>query len=169
MPLGAIPYVVGVFLALAIVAGAGVKGYLYGRESREDEVVELRAGMESARRFAEEARERGEAAAKRAKAQYEAKAKTIRIEAENTTKLVEVIRRETPGDCVLPPAFSRLWDGPGVGEAADSSGVDGPSVALAEVAESAAEARRRFELNAAKLEALQKLLQESGGDNNKQD
>ena len=160
-------YVVAILAALAVLAGVGAKGYLLGREAREPEIVEMRLVLAAAERAAAEAEAKGKKAAAAALASYRAKASVIRVEAENTPQIVEVIRRETPADCVLPPAYRRLWDGEsGSGEAADTARTDGTPVAVADAAQTAAEARRRFEDNSAKLEALQQLVREHG--NNKQ-
>ena len=124
-------YVVAGLLALAAIAGAGVKGYFMGREAREPEIVELRTTIATAEAQALDAKLRGEAAAKRAKASYEAKAKIIRIEAEQSPRIVEVIRRES-ADCVVPPSFTGLWNGDAASsEAGSAPGVNGTAPGVA--------------------------------------
>ena len=129
-------YVLGAALAfvVALVAGAGFKGYLYGRESRESEVISLQTAIASAEAVARDAEERGKRAAAKAKADYAAKAKVIRIEAENTGPIIEVIRRES-ADCVVPPSFVGLWNGAPTGSEVGHTGradAAAPAVAATE-------------------------------------
>ena len=131
-------YVVAGLIALAVIAGAGVKGYFLGREAREPEIVEMRLAIATAEAAAADAAIRGKAAAARAQAQYAAKAKVIRVEAENTRPIVEVIRRESV-DCVVPPAFVGLWNG----DAVDSAPGSAPGVNAAATGVADAEAKRK--------------------------
>ena len=144
----------GVAFVIALVAGAGFKGYLYGRESRESEVISLQTAIASAEAVARDAEERGKRAAAKAKADYAAKAKVIRIEAENRG-LVETIRKE-PG-CDLSPSWRVLHD-TAAGHPADASSAGTVGSALA--AETVSENYRIARETAAKLEALQNLVRE---------
>ena len=73
---------------------------------------------------------------------------------------MEVIRRES-ANCELPGAYRELWDGPpraGSGEAEPPARVNAAPVPVADAAEAAAEAKRRFQENEARLIALQNYV-----------
>ena len=160
IPMGAIPYVVGAIMVAGISASLYFKGYSSGSASRNSEIVELRAKIESAQISAINAEQRADEAAAQVKIEYRERIKTVIRESESAPKLIEVIRRETPSDCHLPPAYRELWDGPDPNRAADkgSAGTDGAPVALADAAQAAAEARKRFRANEEQLIALQNYL-----------
>lgn len=157
---GAIPYVVGAIVAVGISAGLYFKGYASGSASRNEEIIELQAKIEKARIAAVNAELRADEAAAQVKIEYRERVKIVERESQSAPQLIEVIRRETPSDCFLPPAYRELWDGPDQHRAAgkDSAGVDGAPVSLADAAAAAAEAKKRFRANEEKLIALQSLL-----------
>ena len=149
-------------MALAAVTGAYFKGRTAGAESREPEIVALKLDAERGRLAAVAAQTQANEAAAQVRIEYRDRVKTIVQEGETRTELVEVIRRETQPnpDCVLPPAYRELWDGSraGSGEAESPARANVAPVSLADAAQAAAEAKRRFHENEAKLIALQSYV-----------
>lgn len=152
-------------VGIAVAAGAlGIsywKGYRGGAKSRDAEIVALKLDSERQRLAALAAEERANEAAQKVRVEYRTKVETIIQEAEAAEKIVEVIKREADPNCVLPPAYRELWNGPdNSGGAKDKPAprVDAAPVALADAAAAAAEAKARFEQNAARLEALQNYI-----------
>lgn len=162
VPVGVIPYVVGLAFSLAVVGGAYWKGRIAGAESRQPEITALEQAAERSRLAALAAETKANEAAAKVRVEYRTRVETIVKEAEAAPALVEVIRRESDPNCVLPPAYRELWDGPpkpaDSAAAKDSARVNAAPVPLADAAATAAEAKRRFAENEAKLIALQNYL-----------
>lgn len=160
--LGLLPYGLAIVVALGAAAGVYFKGFANGSASRNGEIVDLRTAISRSESAAKEANDRAEKASAQVQVEYRDRIKVVTKEAETRTELVEVIKRETDPNCVLPPAYRELWDGPakpaGSPKAQDSARTPPAPVAVADAAAAAAEAKRRFEENAAKLEALQNYL-----------
>ena len=160
-----IPHVLVAALVGIVLAGAGGfwKGWLVGRESREGEVIELRAQIGAAEAAANAAKEAANAAGKRAAQRVVERIRVVEAEAAQTPQIIERVVRETPADCRLPPAFRSLWDGPSSETLLyRPSGAD---VSAADLAEATVEARKRFAENAARLESLQQYVKELSGNN----
>jgi len=139
----------------------GAVAYSKGSASRNPEISELQAAIKASEVLAAEASDRAAKASARVVTVYKDRIKTIREVTPGEIQVVERVIREADPSCVLPPSFERLWDGKpasGGAEAGSSSGVDGAPVTVAELAEGVAEAKRRFDENAARLEALQELV-----------
>lgn len=149
-----------IFLCATILSGA--VGYSKGAASRNDEIASLQAAIETSNRLAADAEARAAKVSERVVVEYKDRVRVIREQAPASVELVEVIR-ESPGNCLLPAEFVRLWNGPaspgGAGNQA-SPGTDGSPLTLADAAAVAAEARERFEINAARLEALQRFIRD---------
>ena len=152
-------------LAAALVAAlcfiSGVIGYSKGSLSRNAEVAEYQAAIKASEILVKEADERAQAVSERVVIQYRDRVRTIAERVPGEIQLIEVIKRETPDTCLLPPAYRELWDGKpaeGSSTAQGSGGANGAPVTVADAAETGAEARKRFELNAAKLAALQEII-----------
>jgi hypothetical protein len=159
--MGVIPYVVAGLVVAGAIGGSYFKGRKAGAESREPEIVALKLDAERSRLAAAAAQNAANEAAEKVRIVYRDRIVKVEAEAEVRTELVEVIRREANPNCVLPPAYRELWDGPinaGSGEAQPAERANVAPVALADAAEAAAEAKRRFEANEAKLIALQNYV-----------
>ena len=146
-------------LFLAAVVGAFSVGYGKGSASRNSEIAEYQAAIEVSKRLAADAERKASEASARVVVEYRDRVKVIEKRVPGEIQLIETIRESA--NCPVPPEFIRLWNGgasPDGQGAQGASGVNGAPVTLAEVAEAAAEARRRFEVNAARLEALQSLV-----------
>ena len=140
---------------------SGVVGYTKGSASRNTEIAQYQAAIETSYALAKAAEERNAKVVERVVTVYKDRVKTITERAPAEIQLIEVIKRETPDTCLLPPAYRELWDGKpaeGSSTAQGSSGANGAPVTVADAAATAAEARKRFELNAAKLAALQEII-----------
>ena len=156
---------IAVIIAIAL-AFAGSFGYRKGVDSRTPEIARLTAAIETSKQLAADAESRAKIAGERISVKYRDRVKVITERVPAETRLVEVIRRETNPDCTLSGSYRQLWDGTapaGDTPAGNPSGTIAAPVAVAEAAATAAEARRRFEQNAAQLTAIQDLI----GNNNK--
>lgn len=145
------------FVAWSIFLGVG--SYYKGRDSRTPEIAEYQAAIKASEKLAQEAEDRAAKTAAQVVTKYVDRVKVIREKVPGEIQLIETIRESS--NCPVPVEFVRLWDGtasPDSKAPQDSGGVDGAPVTLAEVAEAAAEARRRFEINSARLEALQEII-----------
>lgn len=159
--LGVLPLGLAAALIFSVVVGSYFKGYGNGKKARDPEIVELKLELEGSRLAALAAEKRAEEAAQNVRIEYRTRTETIVKEAEARTELVEVIRREANPNCELPGAYRELWDGPPSPRSAEdkpSPRVNAAPVPLADAAEAAAEAKRRFHENEAKLIALQNYL-----------
>lgn len=152
-------------LIFSVVVGSYFKGrsvgYESGKRSRDSEVTALQLEAERQRLAAITAEAHAEEAGRQVSIQYRDRIVTVVKEAEAAKELVEVIRREANPNCELPGAYRELWDGPakpGGAEDKPAPRVNAAPVALADAAEAAAEAKRRFHENEAKLIALQNYL-----------
>ena len=137
----------------------GTTAYYKGRDSRSSEVAEYQAAIKASEIAAREATDRAEKAAAKVVVEYRDRVKVIEKRLPGEIQLIETIRETS--NCPVPDALVELWNGgtsPDGQDAKGSGGVDGAPVTLAEVAEAAAEAKRRFEVNAARLEALQEIV-----------
>lgn len=146
-------------LVLVWSIGLGVISYYKGRDSRSDEVAEYQAAIKASEALAAEAAERADKAAARVVVEYRDRVKVIEKRVPGEIQLIETIRETS--NCPVPDALVELWNGepsPGGAAVNGAPGVDGTPITLAEVAEAAAEARRRFDKNAAKLESIQRLI-----------
>ena len=146
-------------LFLAAVVGAFSVGYGKGSASRNSEIAEYQAAIEVSKRLAADAERKASEASARVVVEYRDRVKVIEKRVPGEIQLIETIRESA--NCPVPPELVQLWNGgasPDGQDAQGASGVNGAPVTLAEVAEVAAEARRRFEVNAARLEALQSLV-----------
>ena len=160
VPLSVIGFELSAIMVVGAVGVSYFKGYSSGTKSRETEIVALRVSIESAKAQAAEAEERAKQASARVVTEYRDRIVKVEKEAEVRTELVEVIRRES-ANCELPGAYRELWDGPsgaGGDPAKPSARVNAAPVPVADAAEAAAEAKRRFEANEAKLIALQNYI-----------
>ncbi len=139
----------------------GVVAYGKGANSRNPEIAALSAAIETSKRLAAEAEERAAQTAAKVVTVYKDRVKVIREVKPAEIQLVERVVRESDPNCILPPAMRELWDGaaaPGGEAPKDSAGTAGAPVTVAELAAGVSEARRRFEENAARLEALQEIV-----------
>ena len=146
-------------LFLAAVVGAFSIGYGKGSASRNGEIAEYQAAIEVSKRLAADAERKASEASARVVVEYRDRVRVIEKRVPGEIQLIETIRESA--NCPVPPELVQLWNGgssPDSQDAQGSSGVNAAPVTLAEVAEAAAEARRRFEVNAARLEALQSLV-----------
>lgn len=146
-------------LFLAAVVGAFSIGFGKGSASRNGEIAEYQAAIEVSKRLAADAERKASEASGRVVVEYRDRVKVIEKRVPGEIQLIETIRESA--NCPVPPELVQLWNGgssPDSQDAQGASGVNGAPVTLAEVAEAAAEARRRFEVNAARLEALQSLV-----------
>ena len=146
-------------LFLAAVVGAFSIGYGKGSASRNGEIAEYQAAIEVSKRLAADAERKAAEASARVVVEYRDRVKVIEKRVPGEIQLIETIRESA--NCPVPPELVQLWNGgasPDSQDAQGSSGVNGAPVTLAEVAEAAAEAKRRFEVNAARLEALQEVV-----------
>ena len=137
----------------------GTTAYYKGRDSRSNEVAEYQAAIKASERIAAEADRKAAETSAKVVTVYQDRVKVIEKRVPGEIQLIETIRETS--NCPVPDALVELWNGgasPDGKDAQGSSGVDAAPVTLAEVAEAAAEARRRFEVNAARLEALQSLV-----------
>jgi hypothetical protein len=148
-------------LLICVMVAVGAVGYSKGAASRNDEIASLQAAIETSNRLAAEAEDRAAKVSERVVVEYKDRVRVIREQAPASVELVEVIR-ESPGNCLLPAEFVRVWNGPpsGSAEAQPPAGTDGSAITLADAAAVAAEARERFEVNAARLEALQSFIRD---------
>lgn len=155
---------VGILVALAALGGSYWKGRVAGAESRQPEITALQLDAERQRLAAAAAEQKATEAAAKVRTVYRDRIVEVVKEAETAKELVEEVKRESAAnpDCVLPPAYRELWDGPpkpaDSPAAKDSARVNAAPVALADAAATAAEAKRRFQENEAKLIALQNYL-----------
>lgn len=148
----------GALFIVGIVSAFGI-GYGKGSASRNPEIVALSAAIEASEIAAREATDRAEKAAARVVVEYRDRVKVIEKRVPGEIQLIETIRETS--NCPVPDALVELWNGepsPGGAAVNGAPGVDGTPITLAEVAEAAAEARRRFDKNAAKLESIQRLI-----------
>ena len=146
-------------LFLASVVGAFSVGFGKGSASRNGEIASLTAAIEVSKRLAADAERKANEASARVVVEYRDRVKVIEKRVPGEIQLIETIRETA--NCPVPPELVQLWNGgtsPDGKDAQGSSGADAAPVTLAEVAEAAAEAKRRFEVNAARLEALQELV-----------
>ena len=146
-------------LILAAIVGSFSVGYGKGSASRNGEIASLTAAIEVSKSLAAEAERKAAEASAKVVVEYRDRVKVIEKRVPGEIQLIETIRETS--NCPVPDALVELWNGgasPDGKDAQGSSGVDAAPVTLAEVAEAAAEARRRFEVNAARLEALQSLV-----------
>ena len=146
-------------LFIAWSAFLGITSYHKGRDSRTPEIAEYQAAIEVSKRLAADAERKASEASARVVVEYRDRVKVIEKRVPGEIQLIETIRESA--NCPVPPELVQLWNGgasPDGADAKGSSGVNGAPVTLAEVAEAAAEAKRRFEVNAARLEALQSLV-----------
>jgi hypothetical protein len=159
---GALPYVVAAIIALGAFGGTYLKGRWDGAASRNPEIVQYQVAIAQHERIALEAQERANKASASVVVKWRERVKTIEVEKEAAPRLIEVIRDKTPADCVLPAEYRRLWNGsknaPDGTAAQDSARANDAPVAVADAARAAAEARQAFEVNKAKLEAIQSYL-----------
>lgn len=149
------PFLAPVLAVLIIAAGAA--GYVKGSASRNDEIAELQGAIRAAEIAAKDAAIRAENASARVVVEYRDRVKTITERLPGEIQLVEIIRKDT-SLCPLPGAFRELWNGGSAPHGADAqaaSGVDAAPVPVADLAETVIEARKRFDENAARLNALQ--------------
>lgn len=155
-------YAVAFAVFIASVVGAFSVGYGKGSASRNGEITSLSAAIETSKRLAQDAEERASKASAQVVTVYKDRVKTIREVTPGEIQIVERVIREA-GVCELPPSFRVLWSGPASGGATpeNPAGVDGAPVTVADLASGVIEARKRYEENAAKLEALQKLVREA--------
>lgn len=139
----------------------GAVAYSKGSASRNPEISELQAAIKASEVLAAEASDRAAKASARVVTVYKDRIKTIREVTPGEIQFVDRVIREADPSCVLPPSYRVLWDnGPAAGSKAPegSAGTDGPPVTVAELTEATVEARRRFDENSARLEALQELI-----------
>ena len=146
-------------LFLAAVVGSFSIGFGKGSASRNSEIAEYQAAIKASERIAAEADRKAAETSAKVVTVYQDRVKVIEKRVPGEIQLIETIRETS--NCPVPDALVELWNGgttPDGQDAKGSGGVDGAPVTLAEVAEAAAEAKRRFEVNAARLEALQSLV-----------
>lgn len=153
-------YAVAFAVFISAVVGAFSIGFGKGSSSRNGEIASLTAAIETSKRLAADAEAKHEAKAAEVVTLYKDRVKTIREVTPGEVQIVERVVREA-GVCELPPSFRILWNGgaaPDSKNPKDSLGTDGAPVTVAEIAAGVAEAKRRFDENAARLEALQELV-----------
>lgn len=165
---GVLPYVLGIVLALGAFGGTYLKGRWDGAASRNPEIVSYQVAIKDHERIALEAQARASKASASVVTKWRERTVTIVKEAEAAERIVEVVKNESDPNCKLPPSWRVLWDAPDASSGAASkhpNRTDGPPVEVADAARAVSEAREAFELNRAKLEALQDYLskiQEAG-------
>lgn len=155
-------YVVALIAALAIVTGAYFKGHSAGSESRNGEIVALRASISAAQILAQEAEDKAAAASARTVIEYRERVKTIREVVPGETQIIETIR-DTPDLCAAPPLFRLLHNSAATGSELPNAatGIDAAPVPLEDIAATVADNYRIARENAARLESLQSLIRES--------
>ena len=142
------------------IVGAFSVGYSKGSSSRNPEIAEYQAAIKVSQKLADEAEARFAAKATEVVTVYKDKVKTIREVTPGEIQVIERVVREA-GVCELPPSFRSLWDGrtaPNGQDIKDSSGVNAAPVTVADLAAGVTEARKRYQETAARLEALQGLV-----------
>ena len=138
---------------LAAVVGAFSIGFGKGSASRNGEIASLSAAIEVSKRLAAEAERKASEASARVVVEYRDRIKTIREVTPGEIQLVEVVKES---NCELPGAWRVLHDSAASGSAPaqDSAGTVSPADAIETVTENYRIARE----NAARLEALQSLV-----------
>lgn len=151
--MGVLPYALGAIVVCGLAVGLYFKGYANGSASRNDEIAQMLATLESARAEAKRLEAKAEEAAKNVRVEYRKVIETVTVEKEAARELIEVVRRDS--SCDLPPSFRVLHD-TAAGYPADkaTAGTVSPAQAAETIADNYATARE----NAAKLEALQNYL-----------
>ncbi len=153
--------VYGFIASLAVVWSIflGVTAYHKGRDSRSDEVASYQAAIKASEIVAKEAADRADKAAAREVIVYRDKIRVIR-EAAPPPQIIEVIKNETPVGCVAPGAFRVLHDSAASGSPIPegAAGTDAAAVEIEAIARTIAENYRIANENAARLEALQAII-----------
>ena len=144
-----------VFLALGL-AGAFWKGYTVGVDRNAAEITSLRVALDTSRAEADRAEERARETAGRVQTVYRDRIKTVR-EAAPPPEVIERVIVEAKDCPAIPAAYVSMWnDTPADSPAPDNS--PGTAATWGDLAEATAEAKRRFEENRARLDALQELV-----------
>ena len=146
-------------LFLAAVVGAFSVGYGKGSASRNGEIAEYQAAIEVSQRLAADAERKAAETSAKVVVEYRDRVKVIR-ESAPPPQIIEVIKHETPAGCVAPGAFRLLHDSAASGSPIPESaaGTDAAPVEIDAIARTVAENYRIANENAARLEALQSLV-----------
>ena len=144
-----------VFLALAL-GGAFWKGYTVGVERNASEVTDLRVALNTSRAEADRAEERARETAGRVQTVYRDRIKTVR-EAAPPPEVIERVIVEAKDCPAIPAAYISLWNDTPAGSPALTN-PPGANATWGDLAEATVEAKRRFEENRARLDALQELV-----------
>lgn len=160
MPLSLLPYVVVLVLGAGALAAAGWQGYKVGRDSGAADLAEaredagrLRLAIQRTREEADRVRAEAEKAGDRVRVEYRDRIKVIREKAP-PPEIIERVMVEAADCPFVPPSLVCIWNGTAADGACPESPA-GAAVTVAELAEAAAEARRRFLENQAQLDAFQ--------------
>ena len=153
----------GIYTSAAVVAAiaialAGVVGYAKGAASRNGEIAELSAAIQTAQALAAEADERAKAVSERVVIEYRDRVRTITEQRPAEIQLVEVIRAEA--NPPLSPSFRVLHDAAASGsQAAENPGrADAAPVPVADAAETIAANYATCRTDQARLAALQDII-----------
>lgn len=153
----------GIYISAAVVfaisiIGAGAIGYTKGSASRNPEIAELSAAIQTAKTLAAEADERAKAVSERVVIQYREKVRVIREPSPAEIQLVEVIRAEA--NPPLSPSFRLLHDSAATGSQAaqGAGGVDAAPVPVEDAAETIAANYAACRTDQARLAALQDII-----------
>lgn len=153
----------GIYISAAVVfvvsiIGAGAIGYSKGSASRNGEIAELSAAIQTAQALAAEADERAKTVSERVVIEYRDRVKVIKEKEPGEIQLVEVIRAEA--NPPLSPSFRLLHDSAATGSQAAESpgGTDAAPVPVADAAETIAANYATCRTDQARLAALQEII-----------
>ena len=153
----------GIYISAAVIfavsiMGAGAIGYSKGSASRNPEIAELSAAIQTAQALAAEADERAKAVSERVVIEYRDRVRTITEQRPAEIQLVEVIRAES--NPPLSPSFRLLHDAAATGSQAaeNPGGTDAAPVPVADVAETIAANYATCRTDQARLAALQDII-----------
>ena len=137
---------------VSVISAFGV-GYGKGSASRNPEIAEYQAAIKASERLAADAERKASEASARVVIEYRDRVKSIREVTPGEIQLVEVVKES---NCELPGAWRVLHDSAASGSAPaqDPAGTVSPADAIETVTENYRIARE----NAARLEALQSLV-----------
>ena len=145
-------------LFIAACVASGAIGYGKGSASRNAEIASYQAAIKVSEKLADEADARARVVVEREVIKYRDRIKVIKEKEPGEIQLIEVIRRDAT--CELPGAFRVLHDRAASGsqETEAAAGTDAASVPAEVAAQTVAENYRIARENAARLEALQDII-----------
>ena len=140
------------------VAISGAIGYAKGSASRNGEIAEYQAAIETSKRIAAEFEAKAAAISAKVVTVYKDRVRVIKEVTPGEIQLIEVIKRDST--CLAPPSFRVLHDRAAAGGPAveNPAGTDAAAVPIEDIAATFAENYRIARENAERLEALQALV-----------